>query len=117
MVMATMAVTKRFKELLQRRVASDAALATNMLSEAIDTMLASDVETGTLLRGGEFGRRNIIHHAATDGRDDSYVPLVRENRDLVTIRCRQNSEIFERQMAESKSATHVERHPRKMGVA
>ena len=43
---ATMAVTKSFKELVQLRVASDAAFAENLLREGIDTMLAGDVETG-----------------------------------------------------------------------
>ena len=41
-----MAATKSFKELVQRRVASDAAFAENLLREGIDTMLAGDVETG-----------------------------------------------------------------------
>ena len=41
-----MAVTKSFKELVQRRVASDAAFAENLLREAIDTMLTGDVQTG-----------------------------------------------------------------------
>jgi DNA-binding phage protein len=41
-----MATTKSFKELVQRRVASDAAFAENLLREGIDTMLTGDVETG-----------------------------------------------------------------------
>lgn len=41
-----MAVTKSFKELVQRRVALDAAFAENLLREAIDTMLTGDIETG-----------------------------------------------------------------------
>ncbi len=41
-----MALTKSFKELVQRRVASDAAFAENLLREGIDTMLAGDVDTG-----------------------------------------------------------------------
>ena len=41
-----MALTKSFKELVQRRVASDAAFAESLLREGIDTMLAGDVETG-----------------------------------------------------------------------
>jgi DNA-binding phage protein len=41
-----MAVTKSFKELVQRRVASDGAFAENLLREGIDTMLTGDVETG-----------------------------------------------------------------------
>ncbi len=41
-----MTVTKSFKELVQRRVASDAAFAENLLREAIDTMLTGDVQTG-----------------------------------------------------------------------
>ena len=47
--MATMVVTKSFKELLQRRVAKDADFATNLLCEAIDTMLAGDFEIGKAL--------------------------------------------------------------------
>ena len=43
---ATTAVTKSFKELVQRRVARDAAFAENLLREGIDTMLSGDVETG-----------------------------------------------------------------------
>ena len=41
-----MALTKSFKELVQGRVASDAAFAENLLREGIDTMLTGDVETG-----------------------------------------------------------------------
>ena len=41
-----MALTKSFKELVQRRVASDAAFAEKLLREGIDTMLSGDVDTG-----------------------------------------------------------------------
>ena len=41
-----MALTKSFKELVQRRVASDADFAENLLREGIDMMLAGDVDTG-----------------------------------------------------------------------
>ncbi len=41
-----MALTKSFKELVQRRVASDAGFGEAMLREGIDTMLTGDVETG-----------------------------------------------------------------------
>ena len=41
-----MAVTRSFKELVQRRVTSDAAFAENLLREGVDTMLSGDVETG-----------------------------------------------------------------------
>ena len=41
-----MALTKSFKELVQRRVASDADFAATLLREGIDTMLTGDVETG-----------------------------------------------------------------------
>ena len=41
-----MAVTKSFKDLVQRRVASDVAFAENLLREAIDSMLTGDVQTG-----------------------------------------------------------------------
>jgi hypothetical protein len=43
---ADMALTKSFKELVQRRVADDAAFGEALLREGIDTMLAGDVETG-----------------------------------------------------------------------
>jgi DNA-binding phage protein len=46
MMEAKMAVSKSFKELVQRRVASDAAFAENLLREGIDILLAGDVETG-----------------------------------------------------------------------
>jgi DNA-binding phage protein len=46
MMEATMAVTKSFKELVQRRVTKDAAFAANLLREGIDTMLAGDVDIG-----------------------------------------------------------------------
>jgi hypothetical protein len=41
-----MALTKNFKELVQRRVAEDPAFGAALLREGIDTMLAGDVETG-----------------------------------------------------------------------
>ena len=41
-----MAVTKSFKELVQRRVAKDPEFATVLLREGIDTMLTGDVDTG-----------------------------------------------------------------------
>jgi hypothetical protein len=41
-----MALTKSFKELVQRRVANDSAFAEALLREGIDTMLAGDIETG-----------------------------------------------------------------------
>ena len=41
-----MAVTKSFKELVQRRVAKDPEFATALLREGIDTMLTGDVDTG-----------------------------------------------------------------------
>ena len=41
-----MAPTKRFKELVQRRVAGDAAFAENLLREGIDSLLAGDVDAG-----------------------------------------------------------------------
>ena len=43
---AKMAVTKSFKELVQRRGSQDGAFAENLLREGIDTMLTGDVETG-----------------------------------------------------------------------
>ena len=41
-----MALTKSFKDLVQRRVARDAGFAEALLREGIDTMLAGDVDTG-----------------------------------------------------------------------
>ncbi len=41
-----MALTKSFKELVQRRVAEDVEFAENLLCEGIDTMLSGDVDTG-----------------------------------------------------------------------
>lgn len=41
-----MALTRRFKDLVQRHVAEDAAFAETLLREGIDTMLAGDVDTG-----------------------------------------------------------------------
>ena len=44
-----MALKKSFKELVHRRVASDAAFSDALLREGIDTMLAGDVETGKVV--------------------------------------------------------------------
>src|SRR5271157_63825 len=41
-----MALTKSFKELVQKRVASDPEFGAALLREGIDTMLAGDVDTG-----------------------------------------------------------------------
>ena len=41
-----MALTRDFKELVQKRVASDPAFGDALLREGIDTMLAGDVDTG-----------------------------------------------------------------------
>ena len=41
-----MALTRSFKELVQKRVASDPAFGKALLREGIDTMLAGDVDTG-----------------------------------------------------------------------
>ncbi len=41
-----MALTKSFKELVQRRVTNDPDFATALLREGIDTMLTGDVDTG-----------------------------------------------------------------------
>jgi hypothetical protein len=40
------ALTRSFKELVQKRVASDPAFGDALLREGIDTMLAGDVDTG-----------------------------------------------------------------------
>lgn len=44
-----MAPTKRFKELVQKRVATDPALGAALLREGIDTTLAGDVDTGKMI--------------------------------------------------------------------
>ena len=41
-----MALTRSFKELVQKRIASDPAFGDALLREGIDTMLAGDVDTG-----------------------------------------------------------------------
>ena len=41
-----MALTKSFKDLVQRRVADNPEFAEALLREGIDTMLAGDIETG-----------------------------------------------------------------------
>ena len=41
-----MALTRDFKELVQKRIARDPAFADVLLREGIDTMLAGDVDTG-----------------------------------------------------------------------
>jgi hypothetical protein len=41
-----MALTRDFKELVQKRIARDPAFADALLREGIDTMLAGDVDTG-----------------------------------------------------------------------
>jgi DNA-binding phage protein len=41
-----MALTKSFKDLVQKRVASEPAFAEALLREAIDTLLAGDVDAG-----------------------------------------------------------------------
>jgi hypothetical protein len=46
-----MALTRSFKDLVQRHVAADPAFGDALLREGIDTMLAGDVDTGkTILR-------------------------------------------------------------------
>ena len=46
-----MAITRRFDELVQKRIAKDQVFADGILREGIDLMLAGDVETGkSLLR-------------------------------------------------------------------
>ena len=41
-----MALTKSFKELVQKRAAADPAFADNLLREGVDIMLSGDVDTG-----------------------------------------------------------------------
>ena len=44
-----MALTRDFKELVQKRIARDSAFADALLREGIDAMLAGDVDTGKAL--------------------------------------------------------------------
>ncbi len=44
-----MALTKSFKELVQKRVAADPAFGAALLREGIDSMLAGDVDTGKMI--------------------------------------------------------------------
>jgi hypothetical protein len=44
-----MALTRSFKELVQKHVAGDPAFAEALLREGVDLMLAGDVETGRLI--------------------------------------------------------------------
>lgn len=44
-----MAVTKSFRDLVQRRVAHDPSFATALLREGVDTMLAGNVDAGKAL--------------------------------------------------------------------
>jgi DNA-binding phage protein len=46
MMEATMALTRSFKELVQKRVGEDPAFGAALLREGIDTMLSGDVDTG-----------------------------------------------------------------------
>jgi hypothetical protein len=46
MEMTMAPLTRRFKDLVQRRVARDPAFRVALLREGIDTMLAGDVDTG-----------------------------------------------------------------------
>ena len=41
-----MALTKSFKELVQKRVAAEPAFGETLLRESVDTMLSGDVDTG-----------------------------------------------------------------------
>ena len=45
-----MALTRSFKELVQRNVAADPAFGEALLREGIDTMLTGDVDTGKASR-------------------------------------------------------------------
>ena len=71
-----MALTKSFKELVQRRVASDAAFAENLLREGIDTMLAGDVETGkAILR--DYIKATVGFEKLGEARDTPAKSLIR----------------------------------------
>jgi hypothetical protein len=54
-----MALTGSFKELMQKRVASDPAFGEALLREGIDTMLAGDADFGRLFQ-------TILHETAVD---------------------------------------------------
>lgn len=79
-----MALTRDFKELVQKQIAADLAYREVLLRESIDTMLAGDVDTGkTILRDyhkGDYrlraaGRRN--RHAAE--KSDPHVRPARQS--------------------------------------
>ena len=53
-----MALTRDFKELVQKRIARDPAFADALLREGIDTMLAGDVDTGKANGGSKEGEES-----------------------------------------------------------
>ena len=61
-----MTVTKSFKELVQRRTATDPDFAETLLREGIDTMLGGDVETGkailrdSIRRSGKYENERLL---------------------------------------------------------
>jgi hypothetical protein len=70
------ALTKSFKELVRRRVASDAAFAENLLREGINTMLAAGdggVDVACIARN-VVPRDNPPVYCVQDSRYDSIIP-------------------------------------------
>ena len=71
-----MAVTKSFKDLVQRRVARDPASATALLREGIDTMLTGDIDTGkTILR--DYIKATVGFEKLGEATDTSPKSLIR----------------------------------------
>jgi hypothetical protein len=60
-----MALTRSFKELVQKRVASDPAFGKALLREGIDTMLAGDVDTGKAILAHAPTRRPATSSASS----------------------------------------------------
>ena len=61
---AEMALTKSFKDLVQRRVAEDSAFGEALLREGIDTLLAGDVETGKAVLRDTIKARSASKNSA-----------------------------------------------------
>ena len=86
-----MALTKSFKELVQRPVANDPAFATALLREGIDTMLTGDIDTGKenparLHQGDDRLREAGRGHGHVAQKPDQHVRSVRQSLDPQSLR-------------------------------
>ena len=76
-----MAVTKSFKELVQRRVAKDPDFATALLREGVETMLTGDVDgvvdddAVRIKTGRRLRHRPALHHPHRGPLDHQALPL------------------------------------------